>query len=188
MIMEDRVLVSRILAGDKKAFIVLIEANEKLVSHMVGRIINIREDHEELCQDVFLKVHLKLSEFNFQSKLSTWIATIAYRLSINHLQKKQIPMESDIDDEKVKERFIEHLNPEEIQSEESRNELLRKMIEFLPVHYKSVLTLYHLEELNYQEIQQVLDLPEGTVKNYLFRARKLLKEILDANFVKEELL
>jgi len=185
--MEDRVLVSSILSGDKAAFISLIKANEKLVSHMVGRVINIREDHEELCQDVFLKVHQKLSEFNFQSKLSTWIATIAYRLSINHLQKKQIQVEADIDDEQIKERFIESSNPEEIYSEESKKELLLEMIAKLPVHYRSVLTLYHLEEMNYQEIQQVLDLPEGTVKNYLFRARKLLKEILDANFVKEEL-
>ena len=83
---DDQALVSRIIDGDKQAFRLLIKQNERLVAHMVGRLIDRNEDREELCQDVFLRVYEKISEFNFQSKLSTWIATIAYRMGVNHLR------------------------------------------------------------------------------------------------------
>jgi hypothetical protein len=77
---DDRTLVSQILSGDKQAFRALIKQNERLVGHMVGRLIDQHEDREELCQDVFMKVYEKLGgNLLFQSKLSTWIATIAYR-------------------------------------------------------------------------------------------------------------
>ena len=76
---DDQALVARVASGDMQAFRLLIKQHERLVSHMIGRLIDNAEDREELCQDVFLKVHEKLSEFNFQSRLSTWIATIAYR-------------------------------------------------------------------------------------------------------------
>ena len=67
---EDRVLVSRIVEGDKQAFRLLIKQNERLVAHMVGRLVDREEDREELCQDVFLRVYEKIGEFNFQSKLN----------------------------------------------------------------------------------------------------------------------
>jgi len=93
--MDEQALVSRVISGDKQAFRLLIKQHERLVAHMVGRLVDRDEDREELCQDVFLKVYEKISEFNFQSKLSTWIATIAYRMGINHLRKKKIAL-SDI--------------------------------------------------------------------------------------------
>src|SRR4051812_28786223 len=84
---DDKALVSRVLSGDMTAFRALIKKHERLVSHMVGRLVKQEEDREELCQDVFMKVYDKLGEFAFQSQLSTWIATIAYRHGINHLRK-----------------------------------------------------------------------------------------------------
>ena len=92
---EDRNLVSRVLGGETEAFRLLIKEHERLVAHMVGRLIKNREDHEEICQDVFLKVHDKLGAFTFQSRLSTWIATIAYRHAINFVRKKKLPVEDD---------------------------------------------------------------------------------------------
>ena len=75
--MDDKALVSAIIGGDLQAFKRLIKQHERLVAHMVSRLIDRKEDRDELCQDVFLKVYEKISEFNFQSKLSTWIGTIA---------------------------------------------------------------------------------------------------------------
>src|SRR6187402_996775 len=95
---DDRALVSRVLSGDMQAFRALIKKHERLVGHMIGRLVKQGEDREELCQDVFMKVYDKLGEFNFQSQLSTWIATIAYRHAVNHLRKKKI-LVSDIPDE-----------------------------------------------------------------------------------------
>ncbi len=72
---DDRTLVSGILNGDEQAYKLLIRQHERLVAHMVGRLVKRQEDLEELCQDVFLKVIDKIGEFSFQSRLSTWIGT-----------------------------------------------------------------------------------------------------------------
>jgi len=176
---DDKALVSRVLNGDMTAFRGLIKKHERLVSHMVGRLVKQEEDREELCQDVFMKVYEKLGEFAFQSQLSTWIATIAYRHAINHLRKKKI----------VVAEFPEEIAiPEENFAEDQDIEnYLQKLIDLLPPQYKIVLTLYHLEQKNYAEIGEITGMPEGTVKNYLFRARQLLKDKAKKYLGNEEL-
>ena len=180
---DDRVLVSRIINGDMQAFRLLIAQHERLVIHMIGRLVDNKEDREELCQDVFVRVHGKLKEFNFQSKISTWIATIAYRHAINYLRKKRIVI-SELPSVDV--MAIE--DAEANFAENDMEERILKLVELLPVHYKTILTLFHLDNKNYQEIQSITGLPEGTVKNYLFRARALLKEKVMAYLSKEEIL
>jgi RNA polymerase sigma-70 factor (ECF subfamily) len=182
---DDRALVSRVLSGDMQAFRALIKKHERLVVHMVGRLVRQEEDREELCQDVFMKVYEKLGDFSFQSQLSTWIATIAYRHAINHLRKKKLPVTDLPEHESGIAAFISHDRADEI-AEQDIEIYLVKMIEDLPVQYKAVLTLYHLEHKNYAEIGEITGMPEGTVKNYLFRARQLLKEKATKYLGKEE--
>ncbi len=185
---EERALVQKILNGDMHAFKQLIRQNERLVVHMIGRIVKNDEEVEELCQDVFLKVHEKLSEFAFQSKLSTWIATIAYRHAINHLRKNKMEFSEVPDDERFERQFVEEENPESLNAEKDMDAFVMKMIEQLPTQYRTILTLYHVEQMSYPEICSVTGMPEGTVKNYLFRARNLLKEKVKKYLGKEELL
>lgn len=173
---DDKALVAQVLHGDQQAFRKLIKQHERLVSHMIGRLVNRPEDREELCQDVFLKVYDKLGEFTFQSKLSTWIATIAYRHGINHLRKRRIPIRDLPEDEISIERFIAIDDASEMLAEKEIDEIVLTLIEKLPPQYKAILTLYHVQEMTYPEIVEITRLPEGTVKNYLFRARQLLKE------------
>lgn len=177
--MDDQTLVSRVASGDAKAFRELIERHQRLVAHMIGRLVLVEEDREELCQDVFLRVYDKIGEFNFQSKLSTWIATIAYRYSINYLRKKKMSFSTIPDEESFSTHFIAESNPQQALSEQDEEEVVRKMIEKLPAQYRTIVTLYHLDQMSYAEIGEVTGMPEGTVKNYLFRARKLLKDKLD---------
>lgn len=186
---DDKVKVELILQGNRKAFIGLIHEHEKLVKHMVCRVINNNEDVEEVCQDVFMKVYDQLKTFSFNSKLSTWIATIAYRMSINYVKKKRLPLENP---EHAEQQFLKLSitsgSPEKALTEKDMNHYIQLMIRKLPLHYRTVLTLYHLEEMSLQEITEITKMPEGTVKNYLFRARKLLKEKIDCFFIKEKLL
>lgn len=186
--MDDKALVSQVLNGDRMAFKQLIRQHERLVAHMIGRLIDGKEDRQELCQDVFLRVYDKLGEFTFQSKLSTWIATIAYRLSINHLRKKKIEVSDIPDEESFTTHFISAENPEQKLEDDEMNTLVLKLIGQLPAQYKVVLTLYHVDSMTYQEIEAVTGMPEGTVKNYLFRARHLLKESVKKYLGKEELI
>ena len=182
--MNDQDLVRQVLNGNAKAFEMLVDMHQRLVSHMVGRIVQRKEDHEEICQDVFMRVYDRLDEFNFQSKLSTWIGTIAYRMSLNFIKKKNILSESedDLNDIKIS---IESVEENYIQIDSS--DFINKLIMQLPVNYRTVLTLYHLEDMKYPEIVEITGWPEGTVKNYLFRGRKLLKEKLDEFLKTEEL-
>jgi RNA polymerase sigma factor (sigma-70 family) len=185
---DDRTLVNKVLNGDLQAFRYLIKQNERLVAHMVGRLVKVEEEQEELCQDVFLKVHEKLSEFSFQSKLSTWIATIAYRQAINHLRKQKMMFSGIPDEESFTERFIEEENPETFLEDQDTDDFVLKLMDHLPPQYKTVLLLYHVEGMTYPEICTITQMPEGTVKNYLFRARNLLKEKVKKYLGKEELL
>lgn len=184
---EDKALVSRVISGDRQAFRMLIKQNERLVGHMIARLIDRHEDREELCQDVFLKVYEKLGEFTFQSKLSTWIATIAYRHGINHLRKKKIEIR-ELTEGDEREQFISTENVEEGFSDQQLDGIVMSLIDKLPPQYKAILTLYHMQEMSYSEIVEITGLPEGTVKNYLFRARQLLKEKVKKYLGKEEVL
>ncbi|MEQ8241173.1 MAG: sigma-70 family RNA polymerase sigma factor [Cyclobacteriaceae bacterium] len=173
--MTDEELVHKILAGNKLASVMLIQRHQRLVVHIIGRLIGNREELEEVCQDVFLKVFEKLDTFHFQSKLSTWIATIAYRHAVNRLKKlsRKVP-EQDLDK-------IEFEIGEEDTNFENENFKLfiHQLIDQMPTQYRLILTLYHLDGFSYSEIVEVTGLPEGTVKNYLFRARKKMKEICE---------
>lgn len=185
---DDKALVAQVISGDKQAFRVLIKQNERLVGHMIARLIDRHEDREELCQDVFLKVYEKIGEFTFQSKLSTWIATIAYRHGINHLRKKKIELRELPDEENYREQFVSAVNVEEDFSDQQLDGMVMSLIDQLPPQYKAILTLYHVQEMSYPEIVEITGLPEGTVKNYLFRARQLLKEKVKKYLGKEEVL
>lgn len=183
---DDRALISRTMQGDMQAFTLLIRQHERLVAHMISRLVKNDEEREELCQDVFLKVYEKLDEFNFQSKLSTWIATIAYRHAINHMRKKKLLYTAIPEEESFTAHFTEDENPESLMEDSDMDTFVMKLVDLLPTNYKLVLTLYHVEGMTYEEIGSVTNMPEGTVKNYIFRARTLLKEKVKSILPKEE--
>ena len=185
---DDRVLVSNVLNGERQAFRMLIRQHERLVAHMIGRLVGNREEMEELCQDVFLKVYEKIGEFNFRSKLSTWIATIAYRQAINHMKKKKLLFREIPDDDGSSEFFIEPADMETIIQDKDMDRFILSLADKLPPSYKTVLFLYHVDALSYSEITEITGMPAGTVKNYIFRARKLLKDIVMKYLGKEELI
>src|SRR5665648_449642 len=174
--MDDFELISQILKGNRNAFAFLVSRYQKLVVHITGRLIHRQEEVEDVCQDVFLKVYQNLGKYRNECKLSTWIATIAYNTSINYLRKFKKNDETGLDDKAILDKLTDFKQDDYETIDLHR--YIREQIELLPVHYRTVLTLYHLEEFSYQEIEQITGMPEGTVKNYLFRAKALLKEKL----------
>lgn len=175
---EDKVLIEKILDGNKTAFSQLIKRYEKMVAYMVSRIVLDDDDVKDICQEVFIKVYLKLDKFNFESKLSTWIATIAYRYSLNYLKKKKRVSFSDISDEVIMDQLEPVETPHQQLQKNEKRDYVQNMVNDLPVQYRTVVTLYHLNDFSYQEIAEITGMPDGTVKSYLFRARKILKDLL----------
>ena len=179
--MDEKDLVKRIVEGDPQAFKELIQQHQRLVSHMIGRLIDNDLDREELCQDVFIKVYDHIGKFKFDSKLSTWIATIAYRMAINFLKKhKRRPESANLDEV----TFVTDTAANSLEDEDYAK-FINTLIDQMPVKYKTVLTLFHIDGFTYPEIVEIMDMPEGTVKNYLFRARQKLKELSEPLIGKE---
>ena len=174
--MDDTELINQILNGNMHAFTFLVNRYQKLVVHITGRLVQRHDELEDVCQEVFLKVYQNLRRYRNECKLSTWIATIAYNTSINYLRKFKKGGEVDTDDLTAFGKLADFRSDDYEKADLYR--FIRDQIELLPVQYRTVLTLYHLEEFSYQEIEQITGMPEGTVKNYLFRAKALLKEKL----------
>ena len=183
---EDSSLVTAVVKGDNNAFRRLVTRYEKLVVGIVYKMIARKEDCEDLCQDVFLKVYERIGTFRFQSKLSTWIGSIAFNTCVNFLQKRKQLLLEDLrkpksdDDEPASHiemtfQDIGTAADERIISKE-REQVLLKSIEELSVIQKTVLYLFHQMDLSLQEISELTDLPTSTVKSHLFRARKKLRE------------
>ena len=178
----DRILVERVLSGNTRAFGMIIKQTENLVAQIVFKMISDREERGDLAQDIYVKVFQKLNTFRFQAKLSTWIARIAYNTCINHLEKHRSSPLQNLDDLRNDDEpghFQQYAETSDMEEQLIRNEfnaILQLELEKLPAIYKLLITLYHHQELSYSEIAQIVDLPEGTVKSYLFRARKRLRE------------
>lgn len=195
--LTDRQLVEKVLAGDTNAFAAIIKNTEALVAQIVFKMVDNKEDRRDLAQDIYLKAYKNLPGFRFGSKLSTWIAQVSYNTCLDYLRKKKLVLQDTVYDGYDEEEELPGINNKlslEFTAGDDksifRKELsgiLKTEIDRLPAVYKTLITLYHNEEMSYEEIAQVTQLPEGTLKNYLFRARKALKNSLLQHYKKEDL-
>ena len=175
-------LVASVQAGNRTAFRLFIEKYQRLVAAIVFRMVYNAADREELCQEVFLKIFKNIGQFQGGARVTAWIGRITSNTCINHLRKKRMPLYDDI---VVSGPGLENIagndsTPECVHELADLGLRLQGEIDRLPAHYRLVLTLFHFSEMNYEEIGQALDLPVGTVKSHLFRARKKLRERLAA--------
>ena len=187
--MTEQALVTQILDGSKSAFATFVSRYEALVAHVINRLIPNEADREDIRQDVFVKAYRNLSGFEFNSKLSTWVARIARNTALNHLEKKRAVLYDDItaEEDTIENQPVIHRGPDELAVEQDISARIRAEIDNLPVMYGVVLALYHLEEMSYKDMADILQLPEGTVKSYLFRGRKMLRERLSDRYPEEDL-
>lgn len=194
---NDQQVVERVLRGDKKAFGAIIAMTERLVTQIIFKMVRSAEDRKDIVQEVYLKTFKNLSNFKFQAKLSTWIGHIAYNTSLNYLKRKKQAIICTVDAETNMEEAVaklaqKNLDPytNEIEQHLFNKELgisLAAELDRLPPLYKTLITLFHHEDLSCTEISDITGLPEGTVKNYLFRARKMLRNsLLITNYVERQ--
>lgn len=195
----DQFLVDQVLKGDQQAFAQIVRQTEGLVAQIVFKMIPAPADRPDIVQDVYLKAFRNLSGFRFNAKLATWLGKITYNTCLHYLEKKKLaflPDANEQEDEPAnkldqlnqKQQGLSQNDVEKVLSGKELVSILGTAIKTLsPPIYQTLITLYHQEELSYAEIGQITSLPEGTVKNYLFRARKALKEDLLSKYKREEL-
>jgi RNA polymerase sigma-70 factor (ECF subfamily) len=178
----DKDIVDAVLERRPGAFERLVGQYQGLVWHLVYRMVRHPEDARELCQDVFLRVHDCLHQYRFESSLATWIRQVAFSVAARHLQKKRVPLVSASDEDGEGSLFDQIGDGFDLEAACVDNELMQHLtqaIDQLPALQRTLVTLFHLDEMSIAEIAQVTNLPEGTIKNYLFRARHRLRQHLE---------
>lgn len=196
--LTDKYLVDKVLSGDTQAFGTIIKNTERLVAQIVFKMVSNVEDRKDIAQDIYLKAFKSLPYFRFQAKVSTWIGQIAFNTCVSYLQKKKLILfDNKYGDHEANEDPLEIIShkmadtsittTESLVFEKQRSEIVNAEIDRLPALYRTLIILYHQEDLSYAEMATITALPEGTVKSYLFRARKSLKENLLAKYKKEAL-
>ena len=179
---HDRELVAAVQRTERGAFERLVKAHQGLTWHVFYRLVQHPEDARELCQETFLRVYQRLHQYRGDSPLAGWIAQIAYHIGVRHLQRKRIPLESELDDADGEGRFALVADAADIEAglgELQVMTLLDQGMARLPPMQRMLLTLYHLDEMSIGEISTMTGQPEGTIKNSLFRARHRLRQLLE---------
>jgi RNA polymerase sigma-70 factor (ECF subfamily) len=175
---SEHELVKRCLEGDEQAFRELVERYKGLVFALVARSIADRARAEEVAQDVFLKVHRGLPYFRGEARLSTWI----YRIVVNVLAAerrppKTEPLEGTADGPPrefgVADRAFDDL---------ALRDRMEKAMQRLPVNYQVLINGHYLKGLRYEDLADALNLPMGTVKTHLHRAKRQLRHLLETEF------
>jgi RNA polymerase sigma factor (sigma-70 family) len=181
---NDFHLVVKARNGDQKSYADLMNRYKDSIYFMVLKMINNKEDAMDLTVETFAKAFEKLHKYQPDYAFSTWLFRVATNNCIDFIRKKKLNtlsihglMDEDGDDKQLQIK-ADILNPEENSIKKQQTQELRLLIESLPVRYRNLITLRYFDELSYEEIAQQLDLPLGTVKAQLFRARYLLGNIL----------
>jgi RNA polymerase sigma factor (sigma-70 family) len=185
----DRVLVAAVLAGARGAFETLVRNHQRLCWHIINRMVRHPDDTRELCQDTFLRVHRYLHQYRFESALKTWIGQVAYSVARRHLERKRVPLVEPAADEDASdfvERVADDFDLEAASADAELGAALHAEIEALPPLQRTVLTLYHLDELPIAEIARITGLAAGTIKSHLFRCRARLRGRLQARLGAKE--
>jgi RNA polymerase sigma factor (sigma-70 family) len=176
---EDFEAIRLVLAGDNRGFEVLQKKYNRLITSLIRRMIRNEEDVRDLTQDTFIKAYNAISSFQFGYSFSSWIYKIASNTCIDFLRKKRLAevslnQKSNSDEEYEIEIEDKDYMPDISLMTEEKLKTLREAIDKLPDNYKEIIKLRHEKEMDYADIAERLDIPLGTVKAHLFRARKQL--------------
>lgn len=190
--MNEEEIVKQLKSGNYTNYDKIVDLYKNRVFGMAYKFTGDYDESQDLAQEVFLKIYRQIKNFREESKLSTWI----YRISVNTCldwKKKKERMKSinfsNMVNEENKDQIIdikdESLSPDKIVLQDEDQKQVHKLIYELSDKYKTVLIMYHFNEMSYQDIARALDIPERTVETRLYRARRMLKDKMSKEIIKE---
>ncbi len=181
---EDDKLVAAAVEGDENAYAQLVDKYKRALFFHIAKMVKDRDQIEDLVQEAFMKAFGNLKSYNTDYAFSTWLYRIATNHSIDYLRKRKLQTMSIDEPQKTKDGDLEMQLPDEsfVTDREiirkQRQDIINNAIDDLPDKYREVIRMRHMEEKSYQEIAEVLELPLGTVKAHIFRAREMLYKAL----------
>jgi RNA polymerase sigma-70 factor (ECF subfamily) len=182
---NDFMLVLRAKDGDQKAYAELMQRYKDSIYFMALKMVNNKDDAMDLTVETFGKAFENIEKYKPDFAFSTWLFRIATNNCIDFIRKKRLNVVSlqslteEERDEKQLQIVSNTLNPEETSIKKQESEKLKSIVEQLPQRYRTLIILRYYDERSYEEISQQLDLPLGTVKAQLFRARDLMSNIMN---------
>lgn len=169
--------IKRLKVGDKSAFEKLFTEYKNMIYTIVNRMVYNKNKVDDLVADIFVKIYQNIRRFDERSKLSTWMYRIAYNHCLDYIRKaKRDPLESY---EPLDSKF--HLSCNAFDNEktllkEEREQVLYALVDSMPERYRMVLNFHYFKGISYRDISEIMGIPMGTVKTYLFRAKVYLRE------------
>lgn len=182
---NDFMLVIRAKDGDQKAYAELMQRYKDSIYFMALKMVNNKDDAMDLTVETFGKAFENIEKYKPDFAFSTWLFRIATNNCIDFIRKKRLNVVSlqSISEEDKEEKQLQiasdSLNPEQTSIKKQESEKLKSIVDQLPQRYRTLIILRYYDEQSYEEIAQQLDLPLGTVKAQLFRARDLMSNIMN---------
>lgn len=178
----DGELIATAIGGREESFEELVRRYQKQITGYVYRIVGDYDSSLDVTQEVFIKVYNSLHRYSSDYKFSTWLYRIAHNAAIDHLRRNSVipqSLETENGDGTYQLQIESPARSPEKEREirEWRTEI-GHVIKLLPDAYKELILLRHANDLSYDEIAEVTGLPLGTVKNRLFRAREMMRQIM----------
>ncbi|MDR2884359.1 MAG: sigma-70 family RNA polymerase sigma factor [Deferribacteraceae bacterium] len=178
--MQDGQIVESILNGDLQAFELLVLKYQKQLYYIANGIVKNQQAAEDVVQDAFIKAYEKLDTLKNQSGFYAWIKRIVINMSLNHYDKNKWLVDVSTDDGEYD--FFDTVavddNPEDKALKDELKGYIKLFVDALPDKLRLVLVLREVDDLSYEEISDMLNIPVGTVRSRLFNARQILKDRL----------
>ena len=175
---HERELVERCRSGDERAFQELVDRYKDLVFALIARTVQDRSRAEDLAQDVFLRIHRGLPYFRGEARLATWIYRIVANVCLQ--EHGRPPATLSFDDNREGTRAMPS-GPDRQFGDLELRDRLEKAIARLPANYRLLIAAHYLRGVQYEELAEALQLPLGTVKTQLYRAKQQLRRFLETD-------
>jgi RNA polymerase sigma-70 factor (ECF subfamily) len=191
---EDYKLIKLCLKGKREVFAQLVDKYNKRVYNMAYRLTSNPEKAKDIAQDAFIKIYKSLDRYDPKYKFSNWLLKTVSNLCIDYHRTRaqntaslEVILSSGAENAILAHQMAHNTTETELEDRLEAAELqsvIREGIELLPIDYRAVVVLRHIQNLSYKEISQMLNLPMGTIKARIHRARKLLKGYLEGRLPK----
>ena len=179
--LNDVELIAKAISGREDGFEELVRRYQRPITNYVFRMLNDYDASLDVTQEVFIKVYNSLERYSSEYKFSTWLYRIAHNAAIDYIRRRS-PNQQSIETETKDGSFQLQIespqpNPEQERERSEWRAEIETVVKCLPSVYRELILLRHAQDLSYDEIAEITNLPLGTVKNRLFRAREMMREI-----------
>ncbi len=177
---KDTAIIEKVLDGDSQAFEMLILKYQSKLFATSMNVVKNRELAEDIVQEAFMKGFMKLDSLKNREQFYPWLKRIALNIALNHFEKEKRVMDVETEDDETS--FFENIgsgeSPEELTLKEELHRYVRSYVDSLPDKLRVVIVLREVEDMSYEEIAEMMNIPLGTVRSRLFNARQIIKDRL----------